>query len=187
MSIRNLKYYGTFDPNTSICVIKDNEIIKDGLVVSEALFEFSTSVEFHGISDFSIIVKTGKISIDKITATYPAVFNETTKGTVTFIQPVRTPLLTLTDTGFSAIPFGTSILEGETLKFKHLMLNGPSTLHFKEMNSVNENDNVYIGSFFDMKDELNHITPEYNYNRRPNNWATDADEELLKQEILNSL
>lgn len=187
MSVRNLKFYGTSETNTSICVIKDGEVIKDSLVNSEILFDFFTSVEFHGVADFSIFVRSGNITLEKITATYPATFNETIQGSVTFVQPVRTPLLSLTDTGFSPIPFGTIISEGETLKFKHLMLNGPSILHFKEMNDIKENDDYYLGNFFDMKDKLNNIFPEYRYTPKPNNWTTDIDEELLKQEILNSL
>jgi hypothetical protein len=186
ISYRTLKIYGQHTPNTSIRVLVDDNVVKDGPVDDRVLFQFDTDVQLHGKSVVDITVISGSIILESVTATYPALFNDTTIGTVTFKQPIDKPMVQFKNNTLSILD---NIEVTDHLVYDHLMLNGPNVVKITTSDLVSVYDNMNFNTNGDIRLAFKngfflHIDTQYDYIKQPCDWISDnTDLNLLKETL----
>jgi hypothetical protein len=183
-TFRKITLHGHKSPDAEITVLVDNKNINIG---SEDLFSFNTSTRLHGSSDVVIDVTKGNIVLTNCTVTYPAIFNNTVAGTITFIQPIEEPIALIEDQQIKTLPFKIQVGPGEKLAYKHLMFNGPTRYNIliEDIDLV-PGINIFIGNILKrryIKNVIKHVG-EYDYIYLPNNSRSPEDLEKLKFFVL---
>jgi hypothetical protein len=177
MSIRTIKVLGTAVPGTVINVTVDG--IPADTLIDSALYSFTTSTKFHGKQTVRIKVTEGSITFGEITATYPALLNDSV-GYATFIQPIENPMVTFTDQ-LNYVPKALTLTAPSEFEYDHLMLNGVTRLCIITTQDVQQGDELYIGDIRtgQIPQYVVSITPEYDYSYLPNQFnQTDLDKLL---------
>ena len=183
---RTLKIHGQYEPETNIKVLVDGNVVKDGIVSDSVLFQFDTDVQLHGKATVDITVISGSITLESVTATYPALFNNTTSGTVTFKQPIDKPMVQFNGTGLTILD---NVKVTSHLVYDHLMLNGPNNLKVTTSDTVNISNDMDFNTNGDIRLAFKNgffldIESVYNYNKKPCDWMTDdTDLNLLKETL----
>jgi len=121
MIYRTLKIYGR---SISACgnVFVDDHLVHTGSFDQPLLFKFSTEVVKNGYLDTNIALSYGRLLIEHIEVTYPAVINNNTYGYFTLTQPIAQPLVNPQSKEFLSFPISVE----DKLHYKHLMFNGPT-------------------------------------------------------------
>ena len=155
MIYRTLRVYGKSDTELEVTV--DGQPVHS---TGSELFAFVTSVQKHGKVEVDIKTS-GRVTITNVTATYPALFNNEFKGTVTFRQPIESPLV------INRQAFNT-LIATDRLTYDHIMFNGPTEF------GVTTTADIYEGVDLDLVDLLNidstqiiSVVPSYTYTPLP--------------------
>jgi hypothetical protein len=182
---RILKAHGSILQGTDydVSILESKVNIENG----DHLFSFSTPVCFHGSYSVTITVHRGQLSIDRWTATYPALFNNTL-GHAVFKQPILYPMLFVRNNSLFECS-KIKITAGETLSYEHLMFNGPTMFLIKTVNAIQENQTVYVGDLItkDYAPGFTVVGAEYAYNKVPSNLSGGEDLTLLKKKALDKI
>ena len=177
--MRELKVYGT--SNGAKYLIRVNENISQSS--DSILYSFTTESEFHGAYDIRIQVFEGFITLEKCLVTYPAILNNS-PGTITFEQPIQSPLYKLVDGTMIPQSFPIRIYRG-MVNFKQLMFNGPNHFIVNVDESVDYSSGLYIGNLLTRQyiPELRTIAPVYKYRQRDNDIWSEGDLHKLETEV----
>jgi len=177
--VRQLKVYGT--ANGARYQIRVNENISQSY--GNVLYSYTTESEFHGSYDIRIQVFEGSITLEKCLVTYPAILNNS-PGSITFEQPIQSPLYKLVGDTITPQPFPIQIYRGE-VKFKQLMFNGPNHFIVKVDESLDYSSELYIGNLLTREyiPELHTISPVYKYRQRDNDIWSEGDLNKLETEV----
>lgn len=177
--MRELKVYGT--SNSARYLIRVNENISQPS--DSVLYSYTTEPEFHGAYDIRIQIFEGSITLEKCLVTYPAIINNSS-GTITFEQPIKSPLYKVVDSTIIPQSFPIKIYRG-TFKFKQLMFNGPNHFIVNVDESVDYSSGLYIGNLLTRQyiPELRTIAPVYKYRQRDNDIWSEGDLIKLENEV----
>lgn len=190
-SFRTFTVHGQSEPNTSITVLVDGVVCKDGLVDGTELFSFENNVTCYGKVDIHIRVNSGSIILGQTTVVYPALYatsilSKYNKGTLKFKQPFDSKYL-FSDGILSRLSFDTTTIN-DHIQFDHLTFNGPNRfLLVSETNTDFNLDYTGIKNFPIMeiliKDSsipVRQFMPIYDYKNVAIDWST-------KEGLLRSL
>lgn len=180
-AVRKFTVYGTVTPNTDIKVLVDSDICKDGIVDTEEIFSFYTSVDLHGKVDVTINVLSGSLVLTNTVVTYPAIINNTV-GFVNFDQPIKNPML---DSNLVELE-NISLAAGESIRYYHITLNGPDYWQVNVDTSVEVGTNLDIGNIT-TNQVSSFMQPIFHYTPLPCSAKDPADLIALKSRILSEL
>lgn len=180
-AIRKFTVYGTVTPGTTIKVLVDGDVCKDGPVESDEIFSFYTGVDLHGKVNVSINVVSGKLVLGLTTVTYPAIINNVA-GYVNFEQPIKYPMLDLNLNELKSI----MLLSDESINYYHITLNGPDYWQVTVDAGIEPGTNLDIGNIT-TNQVSSFMKPIFNYTPLPCSAKDPADLEALKSRILAEL
>lgn len=180
-SFRTFTVHGQSEPNTSIKVLVDGVVCKNGLVDGTELFSFENNVTCYGKVDIDIQVNSGSIILGKTSVVYPAlyarnIFSKYNRGTLKFNQPFQSKFL-FSGGVLSRLNIGTTI--NDRIQFDHLTFNGPN--RFLLVSEKNTNYNLDYTDIENLPWEMpekdssiqKEVIPIYDYKNVAIDWSTE--------------
>jgi hypothetical protein len=189
-SFRTFTIHGEAEPNTSIKVMADGVVCKNGLVEGTELFSFENNVTCYGKVEIDIQVNSGSILLGETAVVYPALYTTNVlsnynNGTLKFKQIFQSKYL-LNNNILSKFEPNTITVK-DHFKFDHVTFNGPNNfLVISETNTDYNLDFSDIKNFpiIDIKTIPFNIIPFYNYEGSFVDWKSIEGNKKSLDELL---
>ena len=179
MEYRTLKVYFESSKNAEFNIQIDGAATE----IERDYFQFQTRVDFYGSCSVSIKVTKGSVTLERCTATYPAIINDQ-PSQITMSQPIKSPVALVSSDEIQILDFPVKITD--QLSYQHLMFNGPSYFIIDSKEEEYSN-NLYIGNLLnrDINPSIKNIDTVYNYIPQSNDLLSNSDLEQLYSVVLN--
>jgi len=189
-SFRTFTIHGQAEPNTSIKVLVDGIVCKDGLVEGTELFSFENNVNCYGKVEIDIQVNSGSVLLGETLVVYPALYatnvlSKYNKGTIKFKQIFQSKYFVVDNILSKFDPYTVKVKNH--FKFDHVTFNGPN--NFLVVSETNTNYNLDFSEnknfpIIDIKTIPFNIIPMYNYQGVLVDWKSVEGNKKSLDELL---